>query len=117
VAPYVKFESSRELLTSVGRSAVTPARSKIEFQMARALENRLGELKGGRLAMVNQGTQAGDRLCLLRGCPAPVILRQGVGGRAHYVFVGTCHVAGWDCVAERDAVDGRPGDVKRFEIH
>lgn len=58
----------------------------------RAIHNRsLGILDNGLMGLFPLDSQAGDWVCLLRGCSVPVLLRRK-GELSH--FVGDCYVAG-----------------------
>jgi Heterokaryon incompatibility protein (HET) len=49
------------------------------------------ETAGGYLGLAPEGSRVGDKICILKGCPTPVILRKGP---THYIHVGTCFVLG-----------------------
>ena len=69
------------------------------------------ETKSGYLGLAPQGTLVDDIICVLRGCPVPVVLRQ-VG--SHFVFVGTSFVEG---LMDGEASSISDYDcVRRFEL-
>ena len=112
--PMASFESTRGLISSIALSKDSDTVLDIFVNASTTNKRELAELDDGRLAMVNQGARPGDVVGILRGCPAPVILRPE--GEQH-VFVGTCYIASGSYASQREAVDGRLEEVRRFEIH
>jgi hypothetical protein len=49
------------------------------------------EIEDGYLGLAPKGATAGDIICVLEGCPVPVVLREV---DAHFVLVGTCFAEG-----------------------
>lgn len=51
-------------------------------------------LDGGEVALLPEQARAGDEICLLFGCPVPVVLRPLSSEKGEFNFVGECYVEG-----------------------
>ncbi|KAL8667151.1 MAG: hypothetical protein Q9168_007323 [Polycauliona sp. 1 TL-2023] len=58
----------------------------------RAVESTFIITKEGYIGLAPKTVQAGDKVCIVLGCPSLLILRPGVSGR--YTVVGSCYVQG-----------------------
>lgn len=63
------------------------------------------ETVSGYLGLAPQGTRVDDIICVLKGCPVPVVLRK-VG--THFVFVGTSFVEG--------LMDGEASSISEYGL-
>lgn len=54
---------------------------------------RLGITSKGYLCLVPTRAQNGDRLCILKGCPVPLVLRSNL--LSDFIVVGACYIHGF----------------------
>ena len=82
---------------------------------------RFVETAGGYLGLAPDGVKVGDRVCVLKGCDTPILLRKmGEGDNVQdeegYVHVGTCFVLGLMSGEARGMFERGQVKVQRFKI-
>ncbi|KAH8655061.1 hypothetical protein BGZ60DRAFT_418310 [Tricladium varicosporioides] len=78
---------------SQAQKLVDHAFNHMEFAIVRKMSRRRSFLisKSGLMGQGPLGSQKGDKICILLGCPCPLIIRPAAGG---YVIVGGAYVYG-----------------------
>ncbi|KAJ4201510.1 hypothetical protein NW767_006598 [Fusarium falciforme] len=69
----------------------------------------------GYIGISRKGAQVGDRICVIKGSRALMILRPGLD-KSHHVHVSTCCVVGLSHGEARGHLDSGRAQVSRFEI-
>jgi hypothetical protein len=88
--------------------------SEDALHLTRFRDHHILELSTGYIGLAPRGTFVGDTVCVLKGCPQPVVLRQVDG---HHVHVGTCYILGLTSeVGKKFLEDCCSSSLKRFEL-
>jgi hypothetical protein len=69
----------------------------------------------GYIGISRKGAQVGDRVCVIKGSRALMILRPGLD-LSHQVHVSTCCVVGLSHGEAKDYLDSGKAQVRRFEV-